>query len=244
MTHMIETPSWYWTGPSKPCEHYPCHDAGSRMCQYTGRLWDNVVTDTSVPHDILDCPGNCTQPFHTVSSIQLAHADVLKIPWGELVYYWDREDASLLTSDDIAAKEQLYLELEEKQRLESEAIRMANYMRDIEIKRGCKGEKDKPKIQKPCKNLYYTPGVEGRMQNDVCSECWAHEYHCPKTGLLIKAQKGKECPYLHPGESGWLIEWMKDRRFGSSGRSSPSEPKQMNRFANINVTSKVKRFNP
>jgi hypothetical protein len=145
----------------------------------------------------------------------MAHAEAYGAPWGELAYYWDRDDSSRLSPLEISAREMEKERLLENQRLESEAIRMANYMRDIEIKRGCKGEKDKPKIQKPCKNLYYTPGVEGRMQNNVCSECWAHEYHCPKTGALIKAQKGKECPYLHPGQAGWLNEWNTNRHFNA-----------------------------
>jgi len=245
MTDMLDTtPSWYWTGPPKPCEHYACHDAGSRICQYSGKRWDCNVHDTNLPHDILDCPGNCSQPFHTVASIQLAHADNVGVPWGELVYFWDKEESGRQTPEQAALLLENQRLRETKDKLESEAIRMANYMRDIEIKRGCKGEKEKPKIQSPCKYLYCTPGVEGQYQNSMCSECWAYMYHCPKTGNVIKAQKGKECPYLHPGESGWLIEWVKDRRFGSSGRSSPTEPRKNNRFANIVTAPKPRRINP
>jgi hypothetical protein len=239
---MTQTPTWYWTGAPKPCEHFPCHDSGKRMCHYTGKLWYSIVVDTSIPHNILDCPGNCKQIFHTVSNIQLAHADVKGVSWGELVYFWDQEDSVKRTPEEVAKLEELERQREAQEKLDAEANRMSNYMRDIEIKRGCKGEKEKPKIQSPCKYLYCTPGVEGRYQNDICSECWGYEYHCPKTGKLVKAQKGKECPYLHPGESGWLIEWNTDRRFGNSGRSSPSDVRQNNRFVNLIATPKAKRF--
>jgi hypothetical protein len=72
-----------------------------------------------------------------------------------------------------------------------------------------------PKRPCPCKNLFYDekqvrPGQRAPFVKYVASECWAHAYTDPKTGEKKAPHK---CPYLHPGEVGWLKEWNRDRDF-------------------------------
>jgi hypothetical protein len=149
-----------------------------------------------------------------MTSIQFAHAEAVGAGWGDLAYIWEQEELACETPEQKHAKELARAKQEADSRLEQEAIRMATYMADIRLKMGCKENRGKAKIQKPCKNLYY--GSEGSMRANVCSECWAHEYHHPKTGELIRAAKDKECPYLHPGQPGWLKEWDTNRYFATA----------------------------
>jgi hypothetical protein len=72
-----------------------------------------------------------------------------------------------------------------------------------------------PKRNCPCKNLFYDekqvrPGQRAPFVKYVASECWAYEYTDPKTGEKKAPHK---CPYLHPGEVGWLPQWNRDRDF-------------------------------
>lgn len=214
-TMMIETPAWYWKG-AIPCSHPLCMETGMPMCEYTAMSWGQDEEFLSKPHTLLECNGRCKQPFHDVTSIQVAWAEEFGMGWGDLAMIWDEEELARETSEQKRAKELARAKAEAEAKLEQEAIRMANYMADVQLKMGCKENRGRAKIQKPCKNLYYTPGVEGRMQNNVCSECWAHEYHHPKTGQLIRATADKECPYLHPGQPGWLKEWNTNRHFATA----------------------------
>jgi len=176
--------------------------------------WGQDEEFLSKPHGILQCNGRCKQPFHDMTSIQFAWAEEFGQGWGDLAYVWEQEELARETPAQKHAKELARVKQETDSRLEQEAIRMATYMADVRLKMGCKENRGKTKIQKPCKNLYY--GSEGSMRANVCSECWAHEYHHPKTGELIKAQADKECPYLHPGQPGWLKEWNTNRHFATA----------------------------
>jgi hypothetical protein len=230
MIALVDYPTWWWTPKDTPCDHYIC--ANSNRCEFNGRRWNVSSTEMSQPHDILNCNGHCGHPFHTKEAIQLAQAHSRGVGWGDVVYVWDQEEAALETPEQRRAKELAEAKRIGQEKIEAEANRMAAYMADVRLKMGCKENRDKPKIQKPCKNLYYTPGVEGRMQPNVCSECWAHEYHCPKTGNLIIAEKGKECAYLHPGQPGWLKEWNTNRHHMPAGSVAP------NRFSSLGNSSR------
>jgi hypothetical protein len=79
-----------------------------------------------------------------------------------------------------------------------------------------------PKRPCPCKNLFYDekqvrPGQRAPFVKYVASECWAHAYTDPKTGEKKAPHK---CPYLHPGEVGWLPQWNRDRDF----KARPAAP--------------------
>jgi hypothetical protein len=87
-----------------------------------------------------------------------------------------------------------------------------------------------PKRNCPCKNLFYDerqvrPGQRAPFVKYVASVCWAHEYTDPKTKERKTPHK---CPYLHPGEVGWLPQWNRDRDFkprpsgGAVGGAGPA----------------------
>jgi hypothetical protein len=57
------------------------------------------------------------------------------------------------------------------------------------------------------------------------SECWAHEYHDPRTKAL---KTPHTCKRLHPNEDGWRDEWDTNRTF------RPAVLTSANRFTNMN----------
>jgi len=201
---MIDTPVWYWQ--DGPCTHALCE--GSSCCQYNGRRWDQTAEFLAGPHSLLECNGRCGMPFHDVDSIQVAHAEAAGMGWGDLAYIWDEEAALRETPEQAAAKALARAKRQEEDEKEAKAARCWNYLRDTEVKNSCKSAQNKAKLQQPCKYLYCTPGVEGRYERHLTGEeCWGFQYHCPKTGQLLKAAPGKECKHLHPGEAGWLAQW-------------------------------------
>jgi hypothetical protein len=67
----------------------------------------------------------------------------------------------------------------------------------------------------PCSRLYSCVGDKSTggakpTTRHVSSECWSHERKCPETGALLAPHR---CPWLHPGEPGWLPQWNTDRLF-------------------------------
>ena len=67
------------------------------------------------------------------------------------------------------------------------------------------------KRPEPCKFLYNCQGTPARPTTlGVTTECWSHEYRDPKTGAIVAKHV---CDRLHPGEAGWLPQWITDRRF-------------------------------
>ena len=80
-----------------------------------------------------------------------------------------------------------------------------------QLKSGVKMEKK----ASPCARLYSCVGDKSTggakpTTRHVTSECWSHERKCPETGALLAPHK---CPWLHPGEPGWLPQWNTDRLF-------------------------------
>jgi hypothetical protein len=217
---MIETPAWYWK--AEPCSHTLCEMSGDSCCQFSGRRWDQTAEFLAAPHSLLQCNGRCGQPFHTVAAIQMAWANTVGAGWGDLALIWDEEEAAMETPEQTAAKALAKAKQQEEDAKEAKAARCFNFLRETESKHSCKGHQQKPKLQQPCKYLYCTPGVEGRYERHLTGEeCWGYQYHCPKTGELLKAKPGKECKHLHPGEAGWLAQWNTDRYYKPAGAQQP-----------------------
>jgi hypothetical protein len=193
----------------------------------SGRRWDQTAEFLAAPHSLLLCNGRCGNPFHTVAAIQMAWADKVGAGWGDLTLIWDEEEAAMETPEQTAAKALAKAKQQEEDEKEAKAARCWNYLHDTETKNSCRKGQDKPKLQQPCKYLYCTPGVEGRYERHLTGEeCWGYQYHCPKTGELLKAKPGKECKHLHPGEAGWLAQWgttvgTGDRYYKPAGAQQP-----------------------
>ena len=76
-----------------------------------------------------------------------------------------------------------------------------------------------------CTRLYSCEGVAATggakpTTRHVSSECWSHERKCPETGALLAPHK---CPWLHPGEPGWLPQWNTDRLFKPAAAAPPPQ---------------------
>jgi len=236
---MIETPFWYWKG-AVPCSHILCMENGAPVCEYTGMSWGQDEEFLSKPHHILQCNGRCKQPFHDVTSIQMAWANEFGQGWGDLALIWDEEESLRETPEQAAAKALAKAKREEEEEKEAKAARCWNYLHDTESKNSCKGNQQKPKLQQPCKYLYCTPGVEGRYERHLTGEeCWGYQYHCPKTGELRTAKPGKECKHLHPGEAGWLAQWNTDRFYKPA--SAPTRDFGVLKSGNEQWTSNKRR---
>lgn len=77
----------------------------------------------------------------------------------------------------------------------------------------------------PCARLYSCVGDKSTggakpTTRYVSSECWSHERKCPQTGALLTPHK---CPWLHPGEPGWLPQWNTDRLFKPAAAAPPPQ---------------------
>jgi hypothetical protein len=75
----------------------------------------------------------------------------------------------------------------------------------------------------PCARLYSCVGDKSDggarpTTKHVSSECWSHERKCLETGALLAPHK---CPWLHPGEPGWLPQWTNDRLFKPAAPPPP-----------------------
>jgi len=114
---------------------------------------------------------------------------------------------------------------EAKQRiLTAEASRMFSYAETQKIlnTKGKGQQKAIGKVNEPCRWLYcdekahasqWTVNAKGERCAPVRlaltgAECWAHEYHHPKSKALMKPHT---CKRLHPGEAGWLDIWNTNR---------------------------------
>ena len=77
----------------------------------------------------------------------------------------------------------------------------------------------------PCARLYSCVGDKSTggakpTTRHVSSECWSHERKCPETGALLAPHR---CPWLHPGEPGWLPQWNTDRLFKPAAAAPPPQ---------------------
>jgi len=147
------------------------------------------------------------------------------------------EDEARLTDAQIKAKAAAAAEETRLRILTAEASRMFNYAEEQKIL-NMKGKGQKRaigKVNEPCRWLYcdekahasqWTVNAKGERCAPVRmaltgAECWAHEYHHPKTKALAKPHT---CKRLHPGEAGWLDIWNTNRTH------KPSVPTKTDNF--------------
>jgi hypothetical protein len=182
-------------------------------------------------HDAWNCRGNC--PRHPLLvgdalAVQLSVAGGLS--WGALVQRDEDMALEAMSAAERSMVEDALLAREKAEAAERgltlEASRMFNYAEGQKLlnTRGKGNARHIAKVQEPCKFLFcderapkgtWTTNAKGEKCAPVRkgltgSECWAHEYHHPKSGAHIKPHT---CKRLHPGEPGWLPEWNTDRTF-------------------------------
>jgi len=83
----------------------------------------------------------------------------------------------------------------------------------IQARRGVRRGDEVAKKQTPCSRLYSCVGDKSTggakpTTRHISSECWSHERTDPRTGQKVIKHV---CPWLHPGEEGWMAEWETNR---------------------------------
>lgn len=210
------------------------HNDGYWHCDIQNRTW--VILDSSfdayAKHTDHQCLGSCCQhPLLDSTVFSMIHAEALDLFWGDLILANETAVLASETSEMRSVREADDLAKELTRQLAIKAADMERYARlkaqtNTEMVKANNGKKIAiiRKIQEPCKWLYLdesAPKHEWRTSRVgkpeppyrlylTGAECWAYEYHDPKTGKL---QVKHTCDHLHPDEEGWMTEWNKDRRW-------------------------------
>jgi hypothetical protein len=175
------------------------------------------------PHSGDNCPGNCRiHPLVFGSVAETLRLMSYGLRWGDIVYYDELEAEAKMTDADRAKREAERQATLKERELDAQASEMFRYAEAQKIRntvvvgKGRDKQRHTVKHQAPCRWLYCdesVPKVNGKspIRNYTTGAyCWAYEYYDPRTG---EHKTPHTCGYLHPGESGWLAEWEKDRHF-------------------------------
>ena len=183
----------------------PCNCCSPTIAMEYGK-WDCVIQERS--WFVVDEPTEC---WADMADAELAHRDASMT---------EAQKAEVLAQ--VAAQEA-------EAELAREASRMFSYAEEQKY-RNTKGkgkERHIDKVDEPCKWLYcnekapkslWTVNKKGErcapLLNHLSgAECWAHEYHDPKSKKLLTPHT---CKRLHPKEDGWRDEWNTNRCYKPS----------------------------
>jgi hypothetical protein len=146
--------------------------------------------------------------------------------WSMIMDEEDYQEELTMTDEKRAAKAAAKALADAEQDLIQESSRMFNYAESQRHlnSRGRGKDRHIDKIDEPCKFLYCDESVPMSLwkkddRGKLCapirialtgSECWAHEYHDPRSKAL---KAPHTCKRLHPNEDGWRGEWNTNRTF-------------------------------
>ena len=224
------------TNPCRCCDAPRAmdHMDGYWHCDMQNRIW--VVLDSafdeSAAHSCDQCLGSCRQHSLMDSMMfTMIHSEAFGLCWGDLILADELAALALETPEQRAARLAAEELMKEERFKATRATDMERYARlkaqtNTEMVKTSHGKKVAVirKIQEPCKWLYLdekAPKFEWQTTRDgkrepphrphlTGAECWAYEYHDPKTGKL---QVKHTCDRLHPGEEGWMTEWNTNGRW-------------------------------
>jgi hypothetical protein len=145
--------------------------------------------------------------------------------WGDIMYKEEMYNESIKTPEEKLKESEEKLKEAKQSEIDLLSYEMRLKAERIAIKNGLMANKRGPvevkKVYQPCKFLYSCVGTPAKPTTlHVSSECWSHDYVCPKTNKRITKHA---CNRMHPGESGWRNEWNMNRNF-----------RVVNRFAALN----------
>ena len=167
--------------------------------------------------------------------------------WSMVMDEEDYQSELSMTDEDRAERDRKLRERKRQEDLDAKAAQMFVYARHQGFlnARGKGNHRHIDKVDEPCKFLYcdersdkatWKKDERGKLCAPIRriltgSECWAHEYHDPRSKALLTPHT---CKRLHPNEPGWRSEWNTDRTF------RPGPPPNANRFIN-HVNNVVQR---
>ena len=181
--------------PCSCCSPVTAIDNGYWTC-CNGRTTPILEEDVDVEkdHPASVCPGGCAiHPLTTPDFLSLVLSG-----WGEV------EMAAVEAAEAAETPEQRFKRLNREAAaaaaagMRCDASQMTQYAEVVAIK--TRGNK----MNSPCKNLYcneaapkaeWVKNRKGKLcapvSNNVCSECWAHEYIDPRSSMLVDPVSGK-----------------------------------------------------
>lgn len=209
------------------------HIDGYWHCDQQDRTW--VVLDepfdATSSHAIEHCLGSCSQHILIDAMVfSMIHSEAFGFCWGDLIQADEAAKLASETPEERSARLEAEAAKREASFLTTRATEMERYARlksqtNTEMIKTDRGKVARiRKVQEPCKWLYLdekAPKSEWWRTRDgklnppyrphlTGGECWAFEYHDPKTGKL---QVKHTCDRLHPGEEGWCSEWNTNGRW-------------------------------
>jgi hypothetical protein len=175
-----------------------------------------------------NCRGICCQAEQAVKALfsNQAMSDYVRFRDGESL--WSIHGADMMVIEEREAE--VYRATRVVREAEAAAAEAAYRMKTaaeivaIQAHRGLKRNEEVQKKPTPCSRLYSCVGDKSTggarpTTRHVSSECWSHEYKCPKSGKLIAKHV---CPWLHPGEAGWQKQWDTDRTWKPAAAPAPA----------------------
>ena len=232
-----------WVFSPQP-EDWPCqccdapraldHEDGYWICDNQQRTWRvlNTPFNPDSPHAPEQCCGGChIHSLITDEIIQLQHAEITGLYWGDLLLANEYEAQVAETPEQRAERLKAEQTKEFERALAIRASDMERYARlkaqtNTEMIKAGNGKKVPVirKILEPCKWLYLdesAPKDQWRIIRDGKKEppyrryltgamCWAWEYIDPKTKNRVVKHT---CDHQHPGEKDWHDEWNTDSQW-------------------------------
>lgn len=195
-------------------------DNGMWNCCNSNRSWLVLETppDMSQPHDIRVCDGRGCR-FHKFNSLELSrwHRGMSAgVSLGDLDYQEQQLALAQMSPEELARRRYLEAVADQKKQLELQSYEMRNVAERVAIRAHIGVGRGQQVVKKPqpCKKLYdCKPGARCGAEPTtlhVSTECWGWEYKDPATGKMLRPHT---CPWLHPGEPGWLAQWNTNRNY-------------------------------
>jgi len=234
-------------------DEYPCdccteNDALHYLRKYDVSIWycssEEVMfrMEDNPNRDRVLYPGYSGLIHYRQQRLEYCRENNISPTWSMVMDEEDYQEELTMTDEKRAAKAAAKALADAEQDLIEESSRRFRHA-EFQMHLNSRGKgKDRhiDKLDQPCKYLYCDESAPKHLwkkkdtSGKPCapvrmeltgSECWAHEYHDPRTNALMIHHA---CKYLHPNEDGWRDEWDTNRTF------RPTVLTSANRFTNMN----------
>lgn len=221
-------------------DEYPCNcctenDALHYLRKYDICIWycirEEVMfrIEDNPNRDRVLYPGYSGLIHYRQQRLEYCRENNVSPTWSMIMDEEDYQEELTMTDETRAARVAAKAAARAEEDLIEESSRMFNYaefQRHLNS-RGRGRDRHIDKVDEPCKFLYCDESVPKNLwkkdtNGKLCapmrisltgSECWAHEYHDPRSKAL---KTPHTCKRLHPNEDGWRDEWDINRTFRPS----------------------------